>query len=61
MLDIIDHGTIREIKLNRPPANAINPALAEALGEAFEAAGYEAEAIVVSGQPVMFSDGLDVP
>ena len=61
MLDIIDHGTIREIKLNRPPANAINPALAEALGEAFEAAGNQVEALVISGQPGMFSAGLDIP
>ncbi len=61
MLDITDHGDIREIRLNRPPANAINPDLTEALSEALLAAADNAGAVVVSGRPGMFSAGLDVP
>jgi len=61
MLEIIDHGDIREIRLARPPANAFNLELTEALCEAFAAAGREAGAVVVSGRPGMFSAGLDVP
>jgi len=61
MLEIFDHGEIREIRLARPPANAFNPDLTEALSEAFDAAGREAGAVVVSGRSGMFSAGLDVP
>jgi enoyl-CoA hydratase/carnithine racemase len=61
MLEIIDHGAIREIRLARPPANALNPEMTEALGAAFEDASCSARAVVVSGRPGMFSAGLDVP
>ncbi len=61
MLEIIDHGPVREIRLARPPANALNAALLNALGEALDTAAAEAGAVVVSGAPGMFSAGLDVP
>mgnify|MGYP001824243406 FL=1 len=61
MLEIIDHGAIREIRLARPPANALNPELTAALGVALEEAGGAARAVVVTGRPGMFSAGLDVP
>lgn len=61
MLEIIDHGEIREIRLARPPANALNPDLTEALSNAFDEAGRTAGAVVVSGRSGMFSAGLDVP
>jgi 3,2-trans-enoyl-CoA isomerase len=61
MLEIIDHGEIREIRLARPPANALNPELTDALASAFDEAGRAAGAVVVSGRPGMFSAGLDVP
>jgi 3,2-trans-enoyl-CoA isomerase len=61
MLEIIDHGQIREIRLARPPANALNPELTEALAKAFQEAGQAARAVIVSGRPGMFSAGLDVP
>jgi enoyl-CoA hydratase/carnithine racemase len=61
MLEIIDHGKIREIRLARPPANALNPELTEALCSAFDEAGRAAAAVIVSGRPGMFSAGLDVP
>ena len=34
MLEIQDHGRIREIRLNRPPVNALNPELIDALNGA---------------------------
>lgn len=67
MLDLIDHargdagaGVIREIRLARAPVNALDAAL---LGEIIAAidAAVDAQAIVVSGQPGVFSAGLDVP
>lgn len=61
MLEITDHLSIREIRLARPPANALNPALVKALTKALQEAASVADAVVVSGRPGMFSAGLDVP
>lgn len=61
MLEIIGHDATREIRLARPPANALNPELTAALTSALQEAGGEAGAVVVSGLPRMFSAGLDVP
>ena len=61
MLDTIDHGHIREIRLARPPANALNQPLFDALNAALREAAESASAVVVSGLPGMFSAGLDVP
>ena len=68
MLDTFDHpanpdapaaGSIRELRLARPPVNALNVELLRAIVTAVTAAS-QAAAIVVSGQPGMFSGGLDV-
>jgi len=62
MLDIIQHDHIRELRLARPPVNALDPALVKRLREAVEAApGEGARALVLSGAAGMFSAGLDVP
>ena len=63
MLDRIEHNNgIRELRLNRPPVNALNPELVRALREAVETAPREgANALVISGSPGIFSAGLDVP
>lgn len=62
MLEIHPHGPMREIRLARPPANALSPELIAHLRGALEEAEEEgAEAIVLSGSPKMFSAGLDVP
>lgn len=61
MLEITDHGNVREIKLARPPANALNAKLVEELTGSLVEAGEQAGAVVVSGLPGMFSAGLDVP
>ncbi|ADV26816.1 Enoyl-CoA hydratase/isomerase [Pseudoxanthomonas suwonensis 11-1] len=58
----IDHGRIRELRLARPPVNALDPALCRALIAGVEGAVAEdMDAVVVSGAPGMFSAGLDVP
>ncbi len=62
MIETFDHGAIRELRLARPPANALNPALIVALADAVERAPEEGiGALVLSGRPGMFSGGLDVP
>ena len=61
MLETIDHGTIRELKIARPPANALNSELVLQFTESLLEAGEQAEAVVVSGLPGMFSAGLDLP
>ena len=62
MLSILDHGPIREVRLNRPPANALTLELMVALREAIEAAPQTgSRALVLSGTPGRFSGGLDVP
>lgn len=62
MIQITDHGAVRELRLDRPPANALSPELIAALRDAVaEAPGAGARAIVLSGTPGRFSGGLDVP
>lgn len=61
MLEIIDHGQVREIRLNHPPANAMSPALISALLGELQRSGSSADAVVISGRPGMFSAGLDIP
>ncbi|HEX4966865.1 MAG TPA: enoyl-CoA hydratase/isomerase family protein [Thermoanaerobaculia bacterium] len=62
MIRVFDHGAVREIRLDRPPANALSPELVAALREAVEKAPAEgARALVLSGSPGRFSGGLDVP
>ena len=61
MLETVDHGKVREIKLARPPANALSADLVELITQSLIKAGQEAGAVVVSGLPGMFSAGLDVP
>ncbi len=62
MIEQTQHGSIREIRLARPPVNALNPDLLIALRNAVEAApDAGARAIVLSGGPNVFSGGMDVP
>ncbi|PKL95828.1 MAG: enoyl-CoA hydratase/isomerase family protein [Gammaproteobacteria bacterium HGW-Gammaproteobacteria-8] len=63
MLEVVEHqDRIRELKLARPPVNALNPALIDALSEAVAGApGDGVQALVLSGRPGLFSAGLDVP
>ncbi|HYG08309.1 MAG TPA: enoyl-CoA hydratase/isomerase family protein [Stenotrophomonas sp.] len=57
-----DHARIREIRLARPPANALDTALCRQLIAAInQAPADDMHAIVLSGAPHIFSGGLDVP
>jgi Delta3-Delta2-enoyl-CoA isomerase len=70
MLELINHaltaegmaeaGRIREIRLARPPVNALDGGMLSALTDAVMSAVNE-NAIVISGQPGVFSAGLDIP
>jgi len=62
MILTIDHGAVRELQFNRPPANALSPELIVALKQAVESAAPDgARALVLSGTAGRFSAGLDVP
>jgi enoyl-CoA hydratase/carnithine racemase len=62
MIDIIEHGDVRELRLARPPANALSPELlAELSAQIVSAPKDGTRALVVSGAEGMFTGGLDVP
>jgi enoyl-CoA hydratase/carnithine racemase len=68
MIEITNHGAVRELRLARPPVNALSRGLLETLDAAVGAAIDEAadgaagapRALVISGAPGIFSGGLDV-
>jgi len=62
MLNRITHDTVLELNLARPPVNALNGELIIALHQQIDSALADGfEAIIISGQPEIFSAGLDVP
>jgi Delta3-Delta2-enoyl-CoA isomerase len=62
MILTIDHGPVRELRLNRPPVNALTSELLMALREAIESAPHDGiRVLILSGAPGRFSAGLDVP
>jgi enoyl-CoA hydratase/carnithine racemase len=62
LVEILDHGSIREIRLARPPVNALDTDLCRALIAALDAAVAEGvRGVVLSGNEKVFSAGLDVP
>lgn len=62
MIKAIEHGPIRELRLDRPPANALSPDLIVALKRAVQQAPAEkVGALILSGSPGRFSGGLDIP
>jgi enoyl-CoA hydratase/carnithine racemase len=62
MIRTIQHGAIRELRLDRPPVNALSPELISALKTAIASAPNEdVRALVLSGAPGRFSGGLDIP
>lgn len=62
MIEQITHGDFLEIRLSRPPVNALNFTLLDALVQAIEQApSTGAKGIVLSGGAKVFSGGLDVP
>lgn len=62
MIQTIEHGPVRELRLDRPPVNALSPELIVGLRLAIQAAMRDgARALIISGAPGRFSGGLDVP
>ncbi len=62
LVEIRDHGDIREICLARPPVNALDTDLCRALiGALGQALGDGVRGIVLAGNERIFSAGLDVP
>ncbi|HVJ61887.1 MAG TPA: enoyl-CoA hydratase/isomerase family protein, partial [Tahibacter sp.] len=62
MLDLIRHDAILELRMARPPVNALDAGLIRALRAAVESApGDGARGLVLSGRSGLFSGGLDVP
>ena len=62
MLLTIDHGPIRELRLNRPPVNALSGELIMELRKSVEKAPWEGiQGLILSGLPGRFSAGLDLP
>jgi|SRR5579863_3868220 len=58
----IDHGEVRELRMNRPPVNALTGELIVSLREAVETASQQkVGALILSGAPGRFSAGLDAP
>ena len=61
-IELHRHGDIHEIRLARPPVNALTPELLLALRTAVQAAPSEgARGIVLTGGAQIFSAGMDVP
>ncbi len=62
MIEVHAQGPIQVIRMARPPVNALNPELLQAVRAAVEAApGNGARGIVLSGGQGVFSGGMDVP
>ena len=62
VVGISDHGAVRELRLARPPVNALDPALCHAIADAVDAAVRDGiRGLVLAGGPKVFSAGLDVP
>ena len=62
MLETHRHEAIVELRLARPPVNALDPQLIHQMRTAIESApALGARGIVLSGKTGMFSAGLDVP
>ncbi len=62
MIETHQHQDVVELRLARPPVNALNPELIAALKHAvLQAPKDGARAIILSGRSGMFSAGLDVP
>ncbi len=62
LVETVVHGHVSELRLARPPVNALNPELCHDLLQALDKALVNgARGIVLAGGPKVFSAGLDVP
>lgn len=62
VLEIIRHNDIHELRMSRPPVNALDGELIQSIRQAVkDAPAHGARGLILSGRPGMFSGGLDVP
>ena len=62
MIETTVHGAIHQIRLARPPVNALDPALCDGIAGAVRGAiAAGAQGLVLAGGQKVFSAGLDVP
>lgn len=62
LIEVFNHGTIRELRLARPPVNALDTDLCRQLIHALEQAMAEdVHGLVLSGSERIFTGGMDVP
>jgi 3,2-trans-enoyl-CoA isomerase len=61
MHELITHDAVTEIRMNRPPANALDPDGVHWMTQQLDRPPAAARALVLSGLPRMFSAGLDIP
>ena len=62
MINRMIHGVVHELRLNRPPVNALSPDLLQFLAdEVHRSSEQGARAVVLSGREGVFSGGLDIP
>ncbi len=62
LIEVINHGPIRELRLARPPVNALDTELCRHLiGALNQAMADDVHGIVLSGSERIFSAGMDVP
>jgi enoyl-CoA hydratase/carnithine racemase len=62
MINRMIHGEIHELRLNRPPVNALSPDLLQFLADEVRRSPQQgARALILSGREGVFSGGLDVP
>lgn len=60
MFEYYEHGPVCEIRMAHPPVNAMSPDFIVGLTSALEEKASQCRALVLSGQPGMFSAGLDL-
>lgn len=62
LIEVINHGPIRELRLARPPVNALDTELCRALIAALNLAmADDVQGVVLSGSERIFTGGMDVP
>ena len=62
LIEVINHGPIRELRLARPPVNALDTGLCRALIEALaQTSTDDVQGVVLSGSERVFTGGMDVP
>lgn len=60
MFEFREHGAVCDIRMAHPPVNAMSPDFIEGLTRALQEKSQTYRALVLSGQPGMFSAGLDL-